>query len=79
MLNKYVVAANITKKVTTHTLRHSFATHLMEAGTDIFLIKKLMGHSTIKATCFYLHIAAISTINVKSPIDTIYTENKING
>jgi len=79
MLKKHVAAANITKKVTTHTLRHSFATHLMDDGTDIFLIKKLMGHSEIKTTCFYLHIAAISTINVKSPMDTMHVENNANG
>lgn len=62
--------AGITKNVTTHTLRHSFATHLLENGVSIFHIKHLLGHANISTTCFYLHLVKISELNVDSPLDT---------
>lgn len=54
-----------------HTLRHCFATHLLENGTDIYTIKKLMGHSSIKTTYGYIHVTRESIASVKSPIDGI--------
>ena len=70
--------SGITKKITTHTLRHSFATHLLENGVSIFHIKQLLGHADISTTCLYLHIVKISNLNVLSPLDTI-SQGKING
>ncbi len=67
---KYKELAGITKNVTTHTLRHSFATHLLENGVSIFHIKQLLGHANISTTCFYLHLVKISELNVNSPLDT---------
>jgi len=61
--------AGITKNVTSHSLRHSFATHLLESGVSIFHIKQLLGHSDISTTCFYLHLVKISELNVVSPLD----------
>jgi integrase/recombinase XerD len=76
---KYVEKAGITKKVSIHTLRHCFATHLLEAGTNIFLIKQLLGHSNIKSTCFYLHLLKISSLDVTSPLDLLEEMEKNNG
>ena len=61
--------AGITKKVSIHTLRHSFDTHLLEDGVSIYHIKQLLGHADISTTCFYLHLVKISELNVQSPLD----------
>ena len=58
----------ITKNVSIHTLRHAFATHLLEDGATLLQIKELLGHSSIQSTTIYLHLANI-TSNVKSPLD----------
>lgn len=65
VVNKYCS----TKRITSHTLRHSFATHMLEAGVDIFQIKELLGHRTIQSTNVYLHMASSSLMNIKSPFD----------
>lgn len=79
VFHKYVKKAGITKKVSIHTLRHCFATHLLEAGTNIFLIKQLLGHSNIKSTCFYLHLLKISSLDVTSPLDMLDKMEDKNG
>lgn len=71
IFNKHKDLAGIKKTVTTHTLRHSFATHLLEDGVSIYHIKQLLGHADISTTCFYLHIVNISGLNVISPLDTL--------
>jgi integrase/recombinase XerD len=62
---------SINKAVTVHSLRHSFATHLLEAGTDIYHIQLLLGHSSIKTTSIYIHLTNKNLLNLKSPLDTI--------
>ena len=62
--------ANITKPATVHSLRHSFATHLLDSGVDIYHIQKLLGHSSITTTTVYLHLRRVDLINIKSPLDS---------
>lgn len=64
-------AAEINKNASVHTLRHSFATHLLDAGTDICYIQRLLGHTSIKTTTIYLHLRRMDLINIKSPLDTM--------
>ena len=63
--------AGIQKKVTPHTLRHSFATHLLEAKTDLRYIQKLLGHSSTKTTEIYTHVATNAISQIKSPLDSL--------
>jgi site-specific recombinase XerD len=65
-------AAKIKKKVHPHTLRHSFATHLIENGYDVASVQPLLGHNSISTTMVYVHIAMPNMINVKSPLDSLY-------
>ena len=71
--NKAKGLAGIQKKVTMHTLRHCFATHLLEDGVNIYHIKQLLGHSNISTTCFYLHLVKIRDLDVVSPLDRLYS------
>ncbi len=63
--------AKINKTIGIHGLRHSYATHLMESGTDVMFIQKLLGHSDIKTTLRYVHVSKKDIKNVKSPLDTM--------
>lgn len=61
--------AGITKPATVHTLRHSFATHLLEQNADVFTIKKLLGHTSLKTTSVYLHVSRERLGQIVSPLD----------
>ncbi|HNW56472.1 MAG TPA: tyrosine-type recombinase/integrase [Bacteroidales bacterium] len=63
--------AGIDKPVTLHWLRHSFATHLLESGTDLRYIQELLGHSSSRTTEIYTHVSLKSIQNIKSPFDTL--------
>lgn len=74
VVGEAVKRAGIRKEVHTHTLRHSYATHLLEQGVNILVIKELLGHSHIETTMVYLHIAKPDTQTVFSPLDTLYNQ-----
>lgn len=61
--------AGFTKKITPHTLRHSFATHLLEGGTDIKFVQELLGHSNLSTTQIYTQVSAEEIKKIKSPLD----------
>lgn len=69
IFNRAVRDAGIDKNVTFHSLRHSYATHLLEKGVDIKYIKELLGHFDIKTTERYLHVAKDRLVHIKSPLD----------
>lgn len=62
----------IKKKASMHTLRHSFATHLLDDGLDVHSIQRQLGHSDINTTLIYLHIASLKIRRVHSPLDSLY-------
>jgi site-specific recombinase XerD len=64
--------AGIKKDIGFHSLRHSFATHLLEKGVDVKYIKDILGHFDIRTTERYLHISKEKLINIISPLDTLY-------
>lgn len=72
VVGEAVKRAGIRKEVHTHTLRHSYATHLLEQGVNILTIQDLLGHACIETTMVYLHIAKPSAQTVFSPLDTLY-------
>lgn len=68
--NKYKAMAHLPESYTVHTLRHCFATHLLESGADVCQIKELLGHTFIQTTAFYLHLSNMNE-SIQSPLDTL--------
>jgi len=73
VFRRAVAAAGITKKVTPHCLRHSFATHLIDMSTDVTTVQALLGHRSIRTTTLYTHASAERIARTKSPLDALGT------
>ena len=69
--------AGIKKDVSFHSLRHSFATHILEKGIDIRYIKDILGHFNIKTTERYLHVKRDQLINIISPLDDLWKKGRL--
>ena len=70
-LKQACTQAGIAKHVTVHTLRHSFATHLLQAGTDIRTVQELLGHSDVSTTMIYTHVLKVAAGGTASPLDAL--------
>jgi len=79
IMKRAVEASGLEKKATPHTLRHSFATHLLEAGTDLRFIQALLGHSSIKTTTIYTHLTKKGVDRIQSPLDRLSGYEKPNN
>jgi integrase len=72
-------AAGLSKQVTVHTLRHTFATHLLESGADVRIIQVLLGHASLASTARYTRVATKTISNTPSPLDRLRLEVVPNG
>jgi site-specific recombinase XerD len=78
VMRESIKKTSITKEVSLHSLRHSYATHLLEDGVNIITIKELLGHAEIATTMIYLHVAQCPITPAHSPLDTLYADAKCN-
>ena len=73
---KIAIKAGIAKPVSSHTFRHSYATHMLDAGADLRTIQVLLGHRNIKSTAIYMHVSQAKIDAAPSPLDLMYPASK---
>ena len=71
-IKRSVAACGVERRVSAHTLRHSFATHLLQAGTDIRTVQELLGHSDVSTTMIYTHVIKLAAGGTRSPLDSLW-------
>lgn len=71
IVKKSAIRAGIKKEISSHTLRHSFATHLLEAGVNLRLIQEFLGHTSLRTTSIYLHLTNVNPKSIVSPLETM--------
>ena len=71
VIKQAATRAGLSKRVTPHVLRHSFATHMLEAGVDIRTVQDLLGHSSVETTQIYTHVMQKPGLGVRSPLDAL--------
>jgi integron integrase len=70
-ISRAAVPAGLTKRITSHSLRHSFATHVLESGYDIRTVQELLGHKNVETTMIYTHVLEKGVLGVRSPLDQV--------
>ena len=76
MVHRTARRAGITRRVSPHTLRHSYATHLLDAGTDLRTIQLLLGHTNLKTTSLYMHVSQAKLNAAANPLDRLYASEQ---
>ena len=71
-MSKIATDLNFAKRVSIHTLRHSYATHLLEAGVSLKVIQKYLGHSSLQTTMVYLHLTDSAEVNAREKIEQMF-------
>ena len=79
LVRKAAVKAGIKTKMSPHVLRHSFATYLMDKGTDIRYIQELLGHKSLETTAIYAHVSTRDLSKIISPLDAIFDDKKLKN